>query len=76
MHVDDIVAAQSGIGEKLTLPMAVRFLEAKEISLSAADAILDGERLRQNGESRNFERKDFGGGETHRGWELSPAYPD
>ena len=75
MHVDDVVAAQSGIGEKLTLPVAVRSLEAKQISLSAADAILDREWLRQDGESRNFERKNFGSGETHRGCELSTAYP-
>jgi hypothetical protein len=76
MHVDDVVAAKGRIGEKLTLPVAVGFLEAKQIPLSPADAILDGEWLRQNGEGRNFERKDFGSGETHRGWELSTAYPD
>ena len=46
MHVDDIVATEGGIGDELAFPMAVGSLQAKEISLSAANAFLDGERRR------------------------------
>src|SRR4029077_14968118 len=41
VHVDDIVAAKGGIGEKFTLPMAVGFLKAKQVFLSALDTFLD-----------------------------------
>ena len=59
VHVDDVVAAEGGIDEEFALPMPVGFLQAKQIFLSAADTFLDREGLRQNGESRNFKRKNL-----------------
>ena len=46
MHVDNVVAAEGSIGDELALPMPVGSLQAKEISLSAANAVLEGERRR------------------------------
>jgi hypothetical protein len=50
--------------------MAVGLLKAKQVLLSAVNTLLNRDRLRQNGDSRNFKSKNFGGSETHRGSQI------
>ena len=76
MHVDDVIAAEGGIGDQFAFPVAVGLLKTKEVGLGATNSLLERNRPFKNGKLRDFKRQDLvGNSALHALYQRSSQLP-